>query len=116
MHKFEIIGDKRNVITNSLPLSHNTGIFPISHNDQSSIYDKNPSSIKELLYTIKPKIAEVLGCFSSGAIGVTLSGVVCFNYWYYASEHDAGVYEMQDKCDGNHRKKLYIIITQKVDV
>ncbi len=102
--KFSVKSEHRTIQSNSLPINHTTGIYPISSSDDAYQYDKNPNTIQaqtvSLTLPLNPKIATQPSCVPMGMIGVTTSGVALFNA-LDGEGRDAAAYEIQDSCGGH---------------
>jgi len=96
-------GQTRSFSGNGLPISHNTGVFPISSADDAYQYDRNPNSIKtQSLGFSVPTNPTALGtpeCVG-GEVGILLTGVPIYNA-FDAGGRDAVARELQDSCDGH---------------
>lgn len=101
-----INGDKRELSGNGLPLSHNTGEFPVAQSDPAFNYDHNPNSIKpqNLHYDLPlhPVYSDTPSCMG-GEVGIMLTGVPLFN-GFDAGMRDARAHEIQDSCEGHPQR------------
>ncbi|QFR39438.1 YHYH protein [Candidatus Gracilibacteria bacterium 28_42_T64] len=101
---FTLQGDKRVISGNGVPEDHNTGVFPVSRNDDAYNYDRNPNSIDDykIYYSLpaNPKIAGSASCVGMGTIGISTTGVALFN-GLDAVGRDAVAHEIQDNCEGH---------------
>ena len=91
----------RIISTNDLP-DHHTGVFPVASSDDAYKYDKNPNSIKQQTLTYALTKNPTYGapqCMGNES-GIMLSGSALFNA-FDAGGRDAGVWEVQDSCDGH---------------
>ena len=97
-------GSTRYIQANGLPTNHGTGDYPVESTDDAYNYDRNPNSVTEqnasYSFPLNPTIANQATCVSSGAIAVSLNGVVIFNGFDLLAR-DAVAYEIQDVCDGH---------------
>lgn len=98
-----VSGDTRTIVSNDLPVSDPTGVFPIASTDPAYAYDHNPNSIQSQNFTYalaaNPTYSNSPNC-ESGQVGVMTSGVALFNA-LDAGGRDAGAWETQDSCDGH---------------
>lgn len=98
-----IINAARTLTGNGLPISHNTGTFPVASSDAAAAYDKNPNTISVQKLSqklpISPVYLDVPSCMG-GEVGVMLSGVPLFNA-FDAGLRDAQAHEVQDACEGH---------------
>ena len=96
-------GSRRVLTGNDLPVSHNTGTFPIATDDPAAQVDRNPSAIRANEYTVTvpatPTAARTPGCVG-GEVGFLVSGVI-LNSPVDAMGRDAVAHEVQDKCGGH---------------
>ena len=99
-----VIGGKRFLTGNGLPVNTITGEFPISSSDPAYRYDRNPNSIKaqSVQYELPadPTIAVNPACVPMGAVGYALNGVAIYNA-LDDSGRDAVAHEVQDSCSGH---------------
>lgn len=105
---YQVVGNYLEVSGNDLPISHNTGTYPIPNTDPIHAYDGNPNSISTT-QTISwnlpanPTVQSTPSC-TQGTIGFFITGVRLFNASDDANR-DAGAWEGQDKCDGHPNSK-----------
>ncbi len=96
-------GTMRTIITRALPVTHATGIFPVSKNDPAALFDANPNSISAQSMSIKlpvhPVYSETPYCMG-GEVGIMLTGVPLFNA-FDAGLRDAPAHELHDACGGH---------------
>ena len=99
----------RKITSKDLPVSHNTGVFPVSSEDDAYSVDRNPNSIKAQTISFNvPKNPMQLSspqCIG-GEVGIALSGVLIFNA-FDAGGRDAVATEVQDKCQGHPQEGSY---------
>jgi hypothetical protein len=99
-----VVGNKRVIRTNDLPINHTTGVFPIASSDPAHAYDANPNHIAPDLITwnlpANPVKAKHPSCTSLGPIGVLSDGVVLYNA-LDANGRDAAAHEVLDSCGGH---------------
>ncbi|HET7922238.1 MAG TPA: YHYH protein [Gammaproteobacteria bacterium] len=93
---------------NDLPISHNTGTYPIPNTDPIHQYDGNPNSISTSISIAwnlpdDPTVQSQPTC-TQGTIGFMVTGVKIFNA-ADAGDRDAGAWEGQDSCDGHPNEK-----------
>lgn len=102
-----VSGDTRTIISNDLPITDPTGIFPISASDPAYQYDHNPNSIEAQTFTYdlaaNPDYSETPNCIG-GQVGVMNTGVALFSA-FDAGGRDAGAWEEQDDCDGHPQEQ-----------
>jgi YHYH protein len=102
-----VSGSTRTIVTNDLPLTDPTGIFPIRSTDPAYQYDRNPNTItsQSLTYSLPadPTYNASPNC-ESGTVGIMLTGVQLFNA-FDAGGRDAGAWEVQDDCSGHPQEK-----------
>ena len=98
-----VSGATRTIVTNDLPLAHTTGVFPVASSDPAHAYDPNPNTIKaqSVTYALNadPQMDDEPHCVG-GQIGVMTTGVELFDA-FDAKLRDAGVWEVQDGCQGH---------------
>ncbi len=98
-----VSGSTRTLVTNALPISHTTGVFPVAKSDPAAMYDPNPNTISAQSITQKvpsnPVYSETPYCMG-GEVGIMLTGVPLFNA-FDAGLRDAPAHELQDSCDGH---------------
>lgn len=103
----KVEGSNRVFTGNNLPISHNTGKFPIANSDPAYSYDKNPNTIKEQTLTLSlpenPTVASKPGCIA-GMVGISVTGVTIYSA-FDAQMRDAVAHEVQDKCDGHPQQQ-----------
>lgn len=103
-YQMVIMDDTRLIVSNALPIDHNTGTYPVQSSDDAYQYDRNPHTItaQEIMLELpaNPLIADEPSCLDMGAIGIMKSGVVFFNA-LDAEARDAAAYETQDECEGH---------------
>lgn len=96
-------GDRRIIETNSLPVGHTTGIFPIRQDDPAYQYDRNPNPIRENRFSVSvpkdPVMGDIPSCLPHGPIAFTLTGVPMF-FGLSMQILDAAAYELLDACGG----------------
>lgn len=95
-------GLTRTVHTNSLPIEHATGVFPIQPGDPAYQADRNPNAIAAADLTIKLPEEPEAGpprCVTN-EVGVMLTGPVLLTA-LDAAGRDAGAWEVQDRCSGH---------------
>lgn len=99
-----IAGTERILSGNDLPISHETGDFPIAQSDAVAKYDGNPNAIaaKTLSATLplEPSYSATPHCMPAGEVGIMLSGVKLFDAMD-AEHRDAPAHEAQDSCGGH---------------
>jgi hypothetical protein len=97
---------KRNFVTNDLPISHNTGVFPVASSDPAYEFDRNPNKISaqnmSFSLTLNPSVGTSPQCIR-GTVGIMLTGVLLFD-GLDAEGRDAPAHEVQDSCDGHPEK------------
>lgn len=97
-------GAQRVLAGNGLPVTSQTGNFPIAMSDPARRYDGNPNSIRANAFTVtvpaNPQLANAPTCMRGGPIGYTTNGVAIFNA-LDAANRDAAVYEVLDQCWGH---------------
>ncbi len=90
----------RLISTNDLPVTHTSGIFPISSSDRAFEFDRNPNSIsaQKFSFTLpaNPTINAKPDCIY-GEVGVMTGGVLLFD-GFDAGNRDAAAWEVQDDC------------------
>jgi YHYH protein len=93
----------RSIIGNRLPKDP-TGEFPISPDNNTYMFDRNPNTITAATYQVNlpalPQVAAAPSCLPLGAIGVLLNGGYFFNA-LDAGGQDAVAHEIQDRCQGH---------------
>lgn len=98
-----VSGNTRTLSGNALPISHTTGIFPVSRTDPAAAFDPNPNAISPQAITQRlpanPVYSDTPYCMG-GEVGIMLSGVPLFNA-FDAGLRDAPAHELQDSCDGH---------------
>ncbi len=98
-----ISGIMRLLKGNDLPISHNTGTFPVQSSDPAHAYDANPNNISAQSYSLSipanPTYSATPYCMGM-EVGVMLSGVPIFN-GFDAGLRDAQAHELQDSCEGH---------------
>lgn len=103
-YSVRIIGDRRVIRFNDLPIDHSTGIFPIQSGTRAYRYDQNPNHIAEQRFDwslpLHPTASSQPGCTPGGPIGVLDDGVVLFNA-LDGEGRDAGAHEVLDLCAGH---------------
>jgi hypothetical protein len=96
-----VVGDRRVVTGNDLPIDHTTGTFPISPSDPAFAYDRNPNTITAQSISwslpLDPVAAATPGCLGLGPIGVLDDGVYLFDA-LDGEGRDAGAHEVLDRC------------------
>lgn len=96
-------GLSRILSTNSLPINHTTGVFPVARTDDAAAYDPNPNTISAQnivkTLTADPAYSNTPYCMG-GEVGIMLTGVALFN-GFDAGLRDAAAHELQDTCDGH---------------
>jgi hypothetical protein len=102
-----ISGDIRTIVSNDLPLTDPTGIFPIQSSDPAYLYDRNPNTITAQSFTYdlsaNPTYNATPNCIG-GTVGVMLTGVE-LNSAFDAGGRDAGAWETQDDCSGHPQEQ-----------
>ena len=95
----------RTIMTNDVPNSHTTGVFPIRSSDAAYAYDRNPNAIAEqsLEYTLPATPTPGSPSCMGGEVGIMTTGVALFTA-FDAGGRDAGAWEAQDDCDGHPQK------------
>ena len=100
----KVVGSKRVIRFNDLPVGHTTGVFPIASTDPAYAYDRNPNHIAaqsvSWSLTASPTAASRPKCVGLGAIGVLDDGA----YLYDALDgegRDAAAHEVLDACAGH---------------
>ncbi|HET9174260.1 MAG TPA: YHYH protein, partial [Candidatus Saccharimonadales bacterium] len=100
-------GGTRTIVSNDLPISDPTGIFPIRSTDPAYQYDRNPNTITAQSFTFSlptnPTYSATPHCID-GTVGIMLSGVELFSA-FDAGGRDAGAWEVQDGCQGHPQEK-----------
>jgi len=96
-------GTNRTLSGNALPVSHTTGVFPVSRSSEAGQYDPNPNTISEQSLRVSipknPTYSETPYCMG-GEVGIMLTGVPLFNA-FDAGLRDAPAHELQDSCGGH---------------
>lgn len=99
-----IVGNKRVIIGNGLPVNETTGIYPIQPTDPAYQIDKNPNSIEphniSFSIPLNPQFAASPSCVPMGIVGIALDGVPIYNA-LDAAGRDAVAHEVQDSCNGH---------------
>lgn len=102
--RVRVVGDKRVISYNDLPIDHTTGVYPIASGSAASAYDHNPNSIEAhpatLDLPLNPKPAAAPSCTPGGQIGVLDDGVDLFNA-LDGEGRDAAAHELLDACAGH---------------
>jgi hypothetical protein len=100
----KVVGPKRSIRFNDLPVGHATGVFPVASNDPAFNYDRNPNHIaaQSVSWSLPatPSAARAPSCVGLGAIGVLDDGA----YLYDALDgegRDAAAHEVLDACAGH---------------
>jgi hypothetical protein len=100
----KVVGSKRLIRFNDLPIGHSTGVFPIASGDPAYSYDRNPNHIaaQSVSWSLaaNPTAAHAPSCVVLGAIGVLDDGA----YLYDALDgegRDAAAHEVLDACAGH---------------
>lgn len=97
-------GALRVLAGNGLPVTSQTGTFPIARTDPARAYDGNPNSISQNAFSVQlpasPQVAASPSCLPGGQIGYSTNGVAIFNA-LDAANRDAAVYEVLDQCWGH---------------
>lgn len=105
-----VTNGKRVIATKNLPVTYPTGTFPISRDDPSYAYDRNPGTITAQTITVSlPEtgtIAASPSCMREGPVGVLRNGVLLFNSLDGRGE-DAVAHESQDLCNGHPAMTTY---------
>ena len=100
----KIVGSKRVVKFNDLPIDHTTGVFPIASSDPAYAYDRNGNHIaaQTPVYglSLHPTAASKPTCEGGGPIGVLDDGVMLFNA-LDGEGRDAVAHEILDSCAGH---------------
>ena len=97
----KVVGTKRVITFNDLPINHTTGTFPVGSSDPAANYDRNPNSIAahSTSWTVPgvPAARATPACLPMGAIGVLTDGVYLFN-GLDGEGRDAAAHEVLDAC------------------
>jgi hypothetical protein len=103
-YSVKIVGGRRVIRFNDLPIDHTTGVFPIASTDPAYQYDHNGNHIAAQKFDWKlplhPSAANTPGCTPGGPIGVLDDGVVLYNA-LDGEGRDAGAHEVLDICAGH---------------
>jgi hypothetical protein len=103
-YSVKVVGKKRVITFNDLPINHTTGIFPIASSDPAYQYDHNGNHIAAQSVTLSlplhPKAASTPSCTGGGPIGVLSDGVELYNALDGAGR-DAAAHEVLDLCAGH---------------
>jgi hypothetical protein len=107
----ETVADGQRVLTtNDLPVEDPTGTFPISPDDPSYQYDRNPGTItaQSVSVTLPQLGTETTSpsCMSEGQVGMLRNGVFVFNSLDGRGD-DAVAHESQDLCNGHPARTTY---------
>ncbi len=98
-----VSGENRTLSGNGLPISHNTGVFPVVAGDPAYMIDANPNAIlsqtQSNVLPVNPEYSTTPYCMG-GEVGIMLSGVPLFNA-FDAGLRDAAAHEIQDSCEGH---------------
>lgn len=104
--------NSRDITGNGLPVSSDTGIFPIQPSDPAYQIDRNPNAIEaqhiRISLPLNPQIADTPSCLPMGMVGVMLNGVALYDAVDDAGR-DAVAHEVQDQCNGHpqHRGQYH---------
>jgi YHYH protein len=100
-YKLAVVGSRRVIRFNDLPVGHTSGVFPIASTDPAYKYDHNPNRLQAQSFDwrlpLNPKTARKPGCTPGGPIGVLKDGVVLFNA-LDGEGRDAAAHEVLDLC------------------
>lgn len=103
----ELQNGVRIITANGLP-DHETGVFPVSRDDDAYQYDRNPNPISAqnvlLRLDATPQLAAQPSCVPMGMIGFALSGAAIYNA-LDARGKDAPAHEILDKCGGHPQQQ-----------
>ncbi len=99
-----VVGDRRIIRGNGLPVNSVTGVYPIQPSDPAYQIDRNPNSVEIQNYSfsipLNPTFASSPSCVPMGIVGVAINGVALFN-GLDVSGRDAVAHEVQDVCSGH---------------
>lgn len=99
-----VVGAKRVIKFNDLPINHTTGVFPIASSDPAFKYDHNGNHIAtqsvDWSLPLNPTAATRPSCTGGGPIGVLNDGVYLFNA-LDGEGRDAAAHEVLDRCAGH---------------
>jgi hypothetical protein len=105
-----VSGGSRVLTSNNLPVDIKSGTFPISSDDPSYAYDKNPGKITstDTTFTLVETgtVATKPSCMNEGAVGMMKNGVRIYNALDGRND-DAVAHESQDLCQGHPAMTTY---------
>jgi hypothetical protein len=102
-----VSGSVRTLVTNGLPVTTVTGLFPIAPSDPVYRYDTNPNAITQValgyVLPVSP-LPDAPTCIPMGPIGLLRNGVPIFAP-VDEEGRDAVAWEVQDTCQGHPQQQ-----------